>query len=125
MPTSLLRIRKQIEKLERQAETLRGGAIQKVRKLMAELGVTLEDLTGGGSPGPKRRGRPPGKTSGGKAKYRDPSTGKTWTGHGRAPDWIKKVADRSEYLIASAAAPAETTSAAPGKRVRPRKTPTK
>ncbi|MGD7248155.1 H-NS family nucleoid-associated regulatory protein, partial [Ralstonia pseudosolanacearum] len=31
-------------------------------------------------------------------KYRDPKTGATWTGRGRAPAWIGK--NRDKYLIA-------------------------
>jgi len=34
----------------------------------------------------------------GQPKYRDPKTGKTWTGHGRAPDWIKGK-NREKYAI--------------------------
>jgi len=32
-------------------------------------------------------------------KYRDPATGKTWTGRGKAPKWIDGK-DRSKFLIA-------------------------
>ena len=31
-------------------------------------------------------------------KYRDPETGKTWTGQGREPSWLKGK-NREEYLI--------------------------
>jgi DNA-binding protein H-NS len=31
-------------------------------------------------------------------RYRDPETGKTWTGQGREPGWIKGK-NRDEYLI--------------------------
>ncbi|MFP4829398.1 H-NS family nucleoid-associated regulatory protein [Paraburkholderia sp. BR10879] len=56
----------------------------------------------------KRRGRKPGKAVVAKqgssaAKYRDPKTGATWTGHGRAPAWIANAKDRSKFLIAGAA----------------------
>ncbi len=68
---------------------------------MMQLGVTLGDLGGDTeNPAPTRGRRAATKTAG-KAKYRDPATGKTWTGHGRAPDWIKNAADRSPYLIAA------------------------
>lgn len=125
MPTSLARISAQIEKLERQAEALRGGAVQKVRKLMAELGVTLDDLNGSGSSASNRRGGAAGKPSVGKAKYRDPATGKTWTGHGRAPEWIKNASDRSVFLINSTAEASEKAGPLPAKRRRSRKTPAK
>ena len=31
-------------------------------------------------------------------KYRDPATGKTWTGRGRAPTWLDGK-DRAQFLI--------------------------
>ncbi|TQL81174.1 H-NS histone family protein [Delftia sp. HK171] len=34
-------------------------------------------------------------------KYRDPRTGKTWSGRGRAPTWIRGQ-DRVPFLIATA-----------------------
>jgi len=33
------------------------------------------------------------------AKYRDPSTGATWTGRGKAPQWIAGK-DREQFVIA-------------------------
>jgi DNA-binding protein H-NS len=41
-----------------------------------------------------------GKSAGGKVapKYRNPSTGETWTGRGKAPKWIEGR-DRSNFLI--------------------------
>jgi DNA-binding protein H-NS len=41
-----------------------------------------------------------GKSSGGKVapKYRNPVTGETWTGRGKAPKWIDGR-ERSNYLI--------------------------
>lgn len=35
------------------------------------------------------------------AKYRDPKTGATWSGRGRAPVWIANAKDRSRFSIAS------------------------
>lgn len=32
-------------------------------------------------------------------KYRDPDSGATWPGRGRAPRWIRDVADRTCFLI--------------------------
>jgi len=41
------------------------------------------------------------------AKYRDPKTGATWSGHARPPAWIANVPDRTKFLIDGvAAAPA-------------------
>jgi DNA-binding protein H-NS len=33
------------------------------------------------------------------AKYRDPATGQTWTGRGKAPKWIEGQ-DRTPFVIA-------------------------
>ncbi|MFM0260580.1 H-NS family nucleoid-associated regulatory protein, partial [Paraburkholderia sediminicola] len=47
------------------------------------------------------------------ALYRDPKSGATWSGRGRAPTWIAKAKDRSKFLIAGGAEStvAATTSA--------------
>ncbi|MEK6351402.1 MAG: H-NS histone family protein [Burkholderia cenocepacia] len=37
-------------------------------------------------------------------KYRDPESGKTWSGKGREPEWLKGK-DRASYLVAPAADP--------------------
>jgi len=37
------------------------------------------------------------------AKYRDPETGATWSGRGRAPAWMASANDRTEFLIETAA----------------------
>ncbi|SOY93255.1 Histone-like nucleoid-structuring protein H-NS [Cupriavidus taiwanensis] len=77
------------------------GVVEKIRGLMADYGLSIEDIEG-----KRRRGRPAGSTSG-KAtaakeplppKYRDPKTGKTWSGRGRAPAWLGKNPNR--FLIA-------------------------
>ncbi|WP_322048072.1 H-NS family nucleoid-associated regulatory protein, partial [Paraburkholderia sp. J67] len=35
------------------------------------------------------------------AKYQDPKSGATWSGRGRAPDWIKGAKNRDRFLIPS------------------------
>lgn len=111
---SLDSIKAQIARLTKQAQTIEGKAVQKVLALMDKLGVTVDDL-------PKKRGRKAGAAKvGGPAKYRDPATGKTWTGHGRAPDWIKNVANRDDFLVAKSGASSPVKAA---KKVR--KAPTK
>lgn len=34
-------------------------------------------------------------------KYRDPVSGREWSGRGKPPNWIKDVADRTKYLISA------------------------
>lgn len=72
------------EKLERLIAEARqheaANALEKVREAVAEFGFTPDEVFG------KRRknaGRPVA------AKYRNPETGETWSGRGRAPGWIK------------------------------------
>ncbi|MBY4898544.1 H-NS histone family protein [Cupriavidus sp. AU9028] len=87
------------EKLEAQLEEVRrneiSDVIAQIQGLMEEYGLTIEDLA------PRRRGRPrknPASASGLPPKYRDPKTGKTWSGRGRAPAWLGK--NRDKFLIA-------------------------
>jgi hypothetical protein len=35
--------------------------------------------------------------------YRDPASGATWSGRGRAPGWLASAKDRADYLIAKPA----------------------
>lgn len=71
------------------------SAVTKVRELVAEYGLTAQDVFPGRAP----------KTSAAKAaskvaaKYRDPATGQTWTGRGKAPKWIEGR-DRAPFVIA-------------------------
>jgi DNA-binding protein H-NS len=50
------------------------------------------------------------------AKYVDPKTGATWSGHGRAPAWIANVKDRSKFLVDSNASSASSSAASKAKK---------
>lgn len=76
-------------KQARQNETK--AAIEQVRALMAEFGLTPADVF----PGKAKRGNAGVKVA---PKYRDPATGATWTGRGKPPKWIQG-ADRSKFAI--------------------------
>lgn len=74
-------LEKQIESTRRQE---RAEAINKVRALMSEYGLTAADLSG----------KPAVKNSGGRGakvapKYRNAATGDTWSGRGLQPKWLK------------------------------------
>lgn len=72
----------QIEKARREQ---RASAIEQIKSLMAEHGLTLSDLTARA-----RKAQQP--RAGGRkvaAKYRDKSTGDTWSGRGLQPRWLK------------------------------------
>jgi DNA-binding protein H-NS len=83
----------QKEALERQIDQTRNqaraDAIEKVRALMTEYGLTAADL--GGKGGAKAARKTKGAGSGAKvaAKYRNASTGETWSGRGLQPRWLK------------------------------------
>ncbi|HHT8994856.1 TPA: H-NS histone family protein [Burkholderia cenocepacia] len=64
-----------------------------VRAKVAEYGITEQDIFG------RRRTRAATRTA--EAKYRDPKTGATWSGRGRAPKWIKEAKNRNRFLIQS------------------------
>lgn len=60
-------------------------AIAQVKQLMATYGLTPADLGSRGAPA-SPRGQKTGKVP---AKYRDPTTGDTWSGRGLQPKWLK------------------------------------
>lgn len=116
MPT-LEVLQAQIAKLRVQADVQRQKEIKRMRGEMQRLGITLEDLGGTSvvGAGVVKAARnastngavKPSKQAGEKLnlapKYRDPESGNTWTGRGRAPTWIRDAADRDEFLIKKAA----------------------
>jgi DNA-binding protein H-NS len=76
----------QIESLKQQAEEARkqelASAIAEIKRIMAQFGISAADLGFSGRGGKKVRGSSLG------AKYRDPASGKTWSGRGRRPAWV-------------------------------------
>ena len=93
----LLQQREALEKAIADARTREvSGAISQVRALAAEYGLTAQDIFPSGRAA---------KVAGTKAtvkvapKYRDPATGQTWTGRGKAPKWIEGK-DRAAFAIA-------------------------
>lgn len=70
------------------------GAIAEARALVAEFGLTSEDVFSG----TKKVRTSSAKGTKVEAKYRNPVSGATWTGRGRAPVWIADQ-DRSAYVI--------------------------
>lgn len=113
--TKLAAIRKQIAELQKKADAIAKAearaAAQTVRELIARHNLTADDVGLSGAPG-KPKAQAVKARALGVPKYRDPATGKTWTGTGKPPGWIAKARDRSKFLIASEAASQETASAA-------------
>ncbi|MDD0810594.1 H-NS histone family protein [Curvibacter sp. RS43] len=100
MSTTYKDLLKQREALEQQIQEARkretADAVAQVRTLVADFGLTAEDIF------QAPRSRAASSAKGGKvaAKYRNPATGETWTGRGKAPKWIQDQ-DRNQFLIAA------------------------
>jgi DNA-binding protein H-NS len=92
---------KQREALEQQISEARrrelSDAVSQVRTLVAEYGLTAQDVFPVGKASGKS-GR--SSTAGTKVapKYRNPATGETWTGRGKAPKWIQNES-REKFVI--------------------------
>lgn len=94
--SSYKQLLEQRESLERQILEAKkretGAAVAQVRALVAEFGLTQQDVFGSG------RTRSKGTGAKVAAKYRNQATGQTWTGRGKAPKWIDGQ-ERSQFLI--------------------------
>jgi len=97
--TTLKDLIAQREALEKQITDLRQSevaeSIAKVRALIAEHGLTQSDVFG--STVKVRKVKEAGTKVA--AKYRDPISGKEWSGRGLAPKWLQGK-NKSDYLIA-------------------------
>ena len=99
MAATLKELLDQKAALEQKISELRASemasAISKIHELIEEFGLTQEDIFTRTSSAKAR------KTSTAKVppKYRDPVSGKTWSGRGLAPKWLAGR-DKSEFLIA-------------------------
>ena len=95
--TNLNDLLQQREALDQQIKQARkqqfADAIAQVRALIHEHQLTAQDVFSST--------RKSAKSSVGSKvapKYRDPATGQSWTGRGKAPKWIAGK-DRAQYLI--------------------------
>ena len=117
-------IKAEIAKLEKQAEALRksevAGVVAKIKAAIAAYSLTAADLGVSGrlvakaARPSKAKSAKKTATTTGVAKYRDPKTGKTWTGRGKPPTWIAGVKSRDSYLIDGQGA--DTAGATPPKQ---------
>ena len=87
---------KQREALEQKINEARRNelseAVSQVRALVTEFGLTAQD----GFPAGKARSASAGSKVA--PKYRNPATGQTWTGRGKAPKWIQNE-NREQFAI--------------------------
>jgi DNA-binding protein H-NS len=88
---------KQRDALEQQISEARrrelSDAVAQVRTLVAEYGLTAQDVFPTGKAA--RTGSTGAKVA---PKYRNPVTGDTWTGRGKAPKWIQNE-NREKFAI--------------------------
>lgn len=95
---------KEIAELQKKAAEARrqeiAGAVAQIKALMKEHGLTIDDLGLRDTPKEKNKTITPAQP----AKYRDPISGATWTGRGRAPAWAieAKAAGKLESLVIKA-----------------------
>ncbi|MFP3564078.1 H-NS family nucleoid-associated regulatory protein [Paraburkholderia sp. SIMBA_030] len=122
MATTLEAIQTKIDKLKAQADALlakqSSGVIEKIRELMAKHGLTTADIdahAGGKRRATKAVAKTMSKGSTVVVKYLDPKTGATWSGHGRAPQWIATAKNRDKFLIDGITATAKPASASKAK----------
>lgn len=77
-------LKAQAEALLKQAEVARraeiASVVAEIQARMKEYGITLDDLKGGAKKAKARTAVA--------AKYRNPATGESWSGRGRAPKWL-------------------------------------
>ena len=92
-----LELKAQAEALAKQAEEARlaelDAIISSIREQIAEYGITPEQLFG------RRRSVASSARAPVAPKYRDPKTGATWSGRGKAPQWIAGAKNRDRFLI--------------------------
>jgi DNA-binding protein H-NS len=87
----------QIAKLQSLADQVRHDEIEEARKQVRQL-MQKYNLSAGELTTTPKKAQAPAKRGGVKAKYRDPESGKMWTGRGRAPRWLDGR-NKEDFLI--------------------------
>ena len=72
------------QQIEEVRNSERAAVLTEIRALVDKYALTADDIFSV----KKKRGRKQAEETAAPL-YRDPETGKTWNGHGRAPGWIK------------------------------------
>ncbi|PMS15259.1 histidine biosynthesis protein [Trinickia dabaoshanensis] len=99
-------IQTKIKRLQEQAEAIKAkqasASLERIVDLMGKSGVTIADIeayVGGNKRGARAAKKAPASVASVKAKYRDPKSGATWSGRGRAPAWIANAKNRIKFLV--------------------------
>jgi len=87
----------QIAKLQALAEQARLDELKEARRKVREL-MDAYKLSPTDFAGPNKKTKQAEKKGAVQAKYRDPDSGATWTGRGRAPRWLNGR-KKEEFLI--------------------------
>lgn len=87
----------QIAKLQALAEQARKDELVEARRKVREL-MDGHNLSPSDFAEPNRKTKQAGKKGTVQAKYRDPDSGATWTGRGRAPRWLNGR-EKEKFLI--------------------------
>jgi DNA-binding protein H-NS len=75
----------------------RKGVIAKIKAIMAEHGLTVEDLgTSSAGSATRKASSATGKKVA--PKYKNPATGETWTGRGIKPKWLSSAIEGGKTL---------------------------
>lgn len=81
-------LQEQIKQLQNKAEEIRkselANTIHQIKTMMADYGITVSDLKLSNKKKSAKVRNPLAP------KYRDPVSGETWSGRGKAPRWIDK-----------------------------------
>lgn len=102
MARTLVQIQREMEKLQVEAERVRASevaeVIAKIQTAIDFYGITAADLFGTKGKAvakAKRKYTRSAKSAQAKTpaqpKYKDPESGRTWTGHGKRPGWFVKA----------------------------------
>lgn len=120
-------IKKEIDKLEKEAERLFKtevrNVIKTIQQLMTDYGLSLSDLGSDRQATKKVKAKAKSKKATA-PKYRDPQSGATWSGRGRSPAWLAealKSGKADAFLIANQ----ETGGTAPTKKLTAKAAPAK
>ncbi|KML57069.1 H-NS histone [Burkholderia cepacia] len=93
-------LKAQADALAQQAEEARlaelDSIITVIREQIAEYGITPDQLFG------RQRAAASSTRAPVAPKYRDPKSGATWSGRGKAPQWIAGAKNRDRFLIPDA-----------------------
>jgi DNA-binding protein H-NS len=89
--------------IEARKQALRASVLADMRARIQKYSLTAHelgfDMTAGNSHSPHGEHHAKGQRVRLAPKYLDPATGRTWSGHGRTPEWLKDQ-DRSAFRIA-------------------------